>query len=192
MTPRALAPTVLCALILWPLSVLAFVNSTDLIARDVTMSPWADLIPWTAGAVFLNYVVLVNVLGPTAMEQPKPSWSRQAFFLLVGAAVLLVVTTISAGGPLSDLNSEDYDRCTGSPLLMVALVASPPVLLILQAMFFRSVGSRLLGDRRRIALASLMVSSLLLVLGLRTARDSFIIPNLCPVATLGRHPGPYD
>ncbi|NBD10526.1 hypothetical protein [Corallococcus silvisoli] len=164
----------------------------DRIARDVTVPLWADLIPWTIGSVVLNRVVLVNVRGPAAMDRPKPSWFRQAFFLLVGAVIFLVLTTISAGGPLVDLTSADFDRCTGSGPLILALVLSPAVLLILQAAFFQGTGKQLLGDKRGVALASLALSSVLLVMGLRMTRDAFIIPQLCPLATAGRPPGPYD
>lgn len=192
MPSRALVPIVLCATTLWPLWGLACINSMGPIARDVTVPLWLDLVPWTLGAVFLNRVVLVNVRGPAAMEQPQPSWFRRAFFLLVGAAIFLVLTTLAAGWPLANLTSEDLDRCTGSRPLILALVVSPVVLLILQAAFFQGTGKRLLSDKRRVALASLVVSSVLLVMGLRFVRDAFIIPQLCPLATVGRPPGPYD
>ncbi len=182
MLPRALVPSVLCVLALWPLGAFACINSMDVSARDFSHFFWADLFLWTAGAVFLNRVVLFNVLGPAAMGQPEPSGFRRVFFLLVGAALFLLVL-VSAAGPLLNLNADDLASCSPSLSTVLSLVAFPAVLFSLHAAFFHSPGRRLFGDTGRRNVVSMVLTSALLVVGLWIARELYIIPRLCRTGT---------
>jgi hypothetical protein len=179
MLPRALAPTVLCASALWPLGALACFNSMDSSAFVFNPPLGLDLFLWTAGAVFLNQVVLVNVWVPTAEGQPRPSWFRRSFFLLVGVCLLLLLATISAGGPLLSLSAQHVAKCSLNHSMMVMLAAGPAVAFTLQAVLFQGWRKRLFGNKRAVALVSLVVTSVLLVLGVSRARDVMVLPHLC-------------
>ncbi|NVJ19643.1 hypothetical protein HUW62_00110 [Myxococcus sp. AM011] len=176
---RALAVSMLCASVLWPLRVLACINSMDASTRDFTQSFWVDLGLWSVGAVFLNRVVLFDAQRPTAKHPPGPSRFRRAFFLLVSAAFVLLLAVILAGAPLLNFDAEDFARCAVSLPMLLVLVASPVVLFSLQSAFFHGPGVRLFRHRQRGALASLLLSSLLLVIGVGVTREVFILPNLC-------------
>jgi hypothetical protein len=177
MLPRALAPTVLCASATWPLRALACINSMESSA-SVSSSPlWLDLLLWTAGAVFLNRVVLVKVWAPTAEGQPRPSWFRRSFFLLVGACLVLLLAVVSAGGPLLSLSA--HGRCSATRSLVLVLMVGPAVLFALQAVLFQGLGKRLFGDKGGVALANLVVTSVLLVMGVSLVRDKMVLPQLC-------------
>jgi hypothetical protein len=179
MLPRALVPTVLCASATWPLRALACYNSMDSSAFVFNPPLGLDLLLWTAGAVFLNHVVLVNVWAPAAEGQPRPSWFRRSFFLLVGACLVLLLATISAGGPLLSLSAQDVAKCSLNHSMVVMLVAGPAGVFTLQAVLFQGWRKRLFGDKRGVALVSLVVTSVLLVLGVGLARDAMVLPRLC-------------
>lgn len=178
---RALAVSMLCASVLWPLRVLACINSMDSMTKDFTESFWVDLGLWTVGAVFLNRVVLFDEQRPTA----KPSGFRRAFFLLVGAAFVMLLAAIMAGAPLLKFHAEDFARCLVSPPMLLVMVAIPVVLFSLQSAFFHGPGIRLFRRRQRVALVSLLLSSFLLVTGVGVTRELFILPNLCQAPQYG-------
>ncbi|NOK15729.1 hypothetical protein [Corallococcus carmarthensis] len=185
MRPRALVPPLLCALVLWPLHAIACINAMDDSYRDFSQSYWVDLIFWTVGAVFLHRVVLRNVWGPAAMGQPEPSRARRGFFLFVGVALVLLLETVSVAGPLLHFSASAISKCTVRRPLLAALVASPVLLFLLQAAFFHGPGRRLFGDKARVTLVGLVVTSVLLVLGMGMARETYLLPNLC------QYPKPY-
>ncbi|RKG80465.1 hypothetical protein [Corallococcus terminator] len=179
MLSRALAPLLLCVSVLAPLRAIACFNSMDASTREFTQSFWVDLILWTLGAVFLNRVVLFNGLGTTAEERASASGLRKAFLLLVSAALVLLLATVSAGGPLLNFSSMDFARCSVSRTMLLVLVASPAVLFSLQAVVFHGPGRRLFRDRGGVALASLVLTSVLLATGLGKVRETYILPHLC-------------
>ncbi|RYZ44045.1 MAG: hypothetical protein EOO71_00815 [Myxococcaceae bacterium] len=175
MSSRAIAPALLCASVLWPLRALACINSMDGSIPDFTSTFWVDLGLWTLGAVFLNRTVLVSVGGSTATT----SAPRKAFLLLASAAIILMLSTFYAGAPLLSFSAYDLSYCSVSPVMLSALVASPALFFGLQAAYFHGPGRRMFGGWRRLALVSLMLTSVLLVVGLAVARQLFILPNLC-------------
>ncbi|WP_338868494.1 hypothetical protein [Myxococcus stipitatus] len=179
MLARALASTLVCASVLWPLQVLACINAMDGTLRGFHESFGTDLGLWTVGAVFLNRVVLFNNDGPPSQQVHKVSWARRAFFLLVSAAFILVLAAVMAGGPILTISAEDIARCSVSLPFLLALVASPALLFSLQSAFFQGPGRRLFRKTRWGALVGVVVSSLFLVIGLGMARDTYILPKLC-------------
>ncbi|MDY7232497.1 hypothetical protein [Hyalangium rubrum] len=179
MLSRALVPIVLCAAATWPLRALACINAMDTSAFAFTQTLWLDLLLWTAGAVFLNRVVLVNVRGSTAEGQPSPSGFRRFFFLLVGAALILLLAAVSAAGPLLSLSARDLARCTVNRSMVLVLLAAPTVLFLLQAVIFQGWGKRLFGEKRSVALLSLVSTSVLWVMAVGLARDEVVLPKLC-------------
>jgi hypothetical protein len=194
MLPRALIPIALCAAAMWPLHALACMNSMDASAINFTQTLWVDLPIWAVGAVFLNRVVIGNVWSPAVEGQPKPSWFRRSFFLLVGASVILVLATASAAGPLLNLTSLDLGRCAMKRDMVLMLLISPTVLFVLQALLFRRIGKRLFGDDKVVAIVSLVVTSALLVLVVGVARDNLFLPNLCSThySVMGGEHSGYD
>ena len=190
MLPRALVPTVLFASAAWPLRALACYNSMDSGAFVFTRTLWLDLLVWTVGALFLNRLVLVHVWGPTAQGQPRPSWFRRSFFLLVSAALVLLLAAVSAGGPLLSLSPYELSRCSVNRSMLLVLVAGPAVLFTLQALLFRGVGNWLFGDKRGLTFMSLVSTSVLLVMGVGMARDALVLPKLCESKS-GSYSGAY-
>ncbi len=177
---RALVPIVLCTLAIWPLRALACINSMDTSAIVFSQSTiWLDLLLWTAGALFMNSVVLVNVRSPAAADQPRPSWFRRIFFLLVGACLVLLLAAVSAGGPLLTLSARDMSRCAMNGSALMVLMIGPAVLFALQAVIFQGLRQRVFGSRRGAALVGLVVTSVLLVLVVGVARNEIILPELC-------------
>ncbi|WP_163780271.1 hypothetical protein [Myxococcus vastator] len=158
---------------------LACINAMDATIRDFSQSFWVDMGLWSFGAVFLNRVILTHDLRPSTEPQPRPSMFRRAFFLLVGAAFIVLLAAILAGGPFLNFEAQDFHLCRVSRPMLLALVASPVVLFVLQSAFFQGPGRRLFRDRKRGALVSLVLSSLLLATGMGIARDVFVLPNLC-------------
>lgn len=182
---RALAASMLCASVLWPLRVLACLNSMDASTRDFTQSFWVDLGLWTMGAVFLNRVVLLDGQRPTAKHPPRPSRFQRAFFLLVSAAFVLLLAVILAGAPLLNFDAEDFARCAVSLPMLLVLVACPVVVFSLQSAFFHGPGVRLFRHRQGGALVSLLLSSFLLVTAVGVTRELFILPKLCNTPEYG-------
>ncbi|WP_224367323.1 hypothetical protein [Hyalangium versicolor] len=176
---RALSPILLCASAMWPLCALACFNSMDKSLFVFTRTLWLDLVVWTLGALFLNRVVLVNVRGSTVEGQPQPSWFRRAFFLLVGAALVLLLAALSAGGPLFSLASYEMARCSLDRSMLLVLLILPAALFTLQAVLFQKLGTRLFGGQRSVAIASLVFTSVLLVLVVGMSRDAMVLPYLC-------------
>lgn len=179
MLPRTLVFTVLCAAALWPLRALACFNSMDTRSIFSSHAVWTDLLVWAAGAVFLNRVVLVNVLAPAAEGQPKPSTSRRAFFLLVGACLVLVLVVVLGGGPLVRLLERDMYPCLLNRPLVLVLLLSPAVVFVLQSLLFRRPSQWLFGGNKHVALVGLVVTSVALAVGVDMARESIVLPALC-------------
>ncbi|RKH89946.1 hypothetical protein D7Y21_08325 [Corallococcus sp. AB045] len=183
MLPRALAPILFGAPVLWPLRALACINSMDDAPKDFSQSYWAGLFVWSVGAVFMNRVILRNVWGPTVKGQPEAA--RRGFFLLVGVALLLLLEAVSVGGPLLNFSASDFSACAMRTPNLVLLVASPVVLFLMQAAFFHGPGKRRFGDTGTRPLVALVLTSVVLVLGLGMAQEHIILPNLCDNRTLG-------
>ncbi|QSQ17522.1 hypothetical protein [Myxococcus landrumensis] len=191
MSARALASLVVAASVLWPLQVLACINSMDSSVRGIDDSIWADVSLWTVGAVFLNQVVLFNNHGPPAKLVHRTSWARRVFFLLVSVAFILVLSAVMAGGPLLNVSAEDLARCAISPAILAVMVASPAVLFGLQSAYFQGPGLRRFRGRTRTALVSVVASSLLLATGLGVARDLFVLPKICRTPNVFIEDSPY-
>ncbi|WP_342380005.1 hypothetical protein NVS55_10620 [Myxococcus stipitatus] len=167
------------ASVLWPLQVLACINSMDSSVRGIDDSIWADVGLWTVGAVFLNQVVLFNNHGPPAKLVHRTSWPRRVFFLLVSVAFVLVLSAVMAGGPLLNVSAEDLARCAINPAILAVMVASPAVLFGLQSAYFHGPGLRRFRGRTQTAIISVVASSLFLATGLGVARDLFVLPKIC-------------
>ncbi|RKG69104.1 hypothetical protein D7V80_09890 [Corallococcus sp. CA054B] len=178
MLPRALAPTLFGASVLWPLHALACINAMDSAARDFNLPFWGELFLWTAGAVIMNRVVVHNVWGPTVKEQPRPTAARRNFFLVIGVALVLLLATAWVGGSFMDVSAQALSYCAISIRGVVVLMASPIVLFVLQALYFHGPGRRRFCGTRRKAIMSLVLTSAVLVWGLGTARESLIFPEL--------------
>ncbi|AFE05901.1 hypothetical protein COCOR_04574 [Corallococcus coralloides DSM 2259] len=185
MLPRALAPILFGASVLWPLHALACINSMDYAPKDFSQSYWADLFFWSVGAVFMNRVILRNIWGPAVKGQPVPPQARRAFFVVVGVALLLLLEAVSVGGPLLNFSATDFSECRMSITNLVMLVASPLVLFLLQAAFFHGPGKRRFGDTGKRPIVALVVTSVVLVLGLGMVREYIILPYLCDNTSLG-------
>ncbi|WP_375745331.1 hypothetical protein NR800_11405 [Corallococcus interemptor] len=179
MVPRALAPLLFGAPVLWPLRALACINSMDHAPKDFSQSYGMDLLFWSVGAVFMNRVVLRNVWGPAVKGQPGPAAARKAFFVVVGVALLLLLEAVSVGGPLLNFSARDFSACVMSLPNLVVLVASPVVLFLMQAAFFHGPGKRRFGDTGTRPLVALVLTSVVLVLGLGMAREHLVLPHLC-------------
>lgn len=182
MLPRALVPGLLCVSALWPLRAFACINSMDG-ARQFDQFFLVDLFLWSTGAVFLNRVVLVNVRGSAATGQPAPAAFRRTFFMLVGAALVLLLAVVSAGGPLFDFSAEDVARCSPSLPMLLVLMAIPAALFSLHGAFFHALDGRGAGGKGWRGVVSLVLSSVVLVAGFWIARDAYILPRLCRSST---------
>ncbi|NPD26212.1 hypothetical protein [Corallococcus exiguus] len=178
MLPRALAPVLFGASVLWPLHALACINSMDTAARDFHLPFLAELFFWSAGAVVMNRVFIHNVWGPTAEGQPRPTAARRNFFLVFGVALVLLLGAAWVGGSFMDVSDQALGYCAISPSGLVVLVASPIALFVLQALYFHGPGRRRFCGTRRKAIMSLVLTSAVLVLGLGMARESLIFPEL--------------
>ena len=182
MPSRALILVVLCASALWPLQALACANSMD---EDGSRAVFTlktmgiDLFLWTLSAVFLNRVVLTNVWSPATASPAGSSWARRFFFLLVGACLLLLLATVTAGGPILDLSANGMFSCSKNRFMLWVLLASPVVVFILQAVFFHKWDQKMFGDDRMVALATLVITSAFLAVGVDVARDLVVVPQLC-------------
>ncbi|MBN8468530.1 hypothetical protein JYJ95_18605 [Corallococcus exiguus] len=185
MLPRALAPILFGASVLWPLHALACINSMDYAPKDFSQSYVADLFFWSMGAVLMNRVVLRNVWGPAVKGQPAPDAARRGFFLFVGVALILLLEAVSVGGPLLNFSASDFSACVMSIPTLVVLVASPVALFLMQAAFFHGPGKRRFGDTGTRPLVALVVTSVVLVLALGVVRENLILPFLCDNPSLG-------
>ncbi|CAM4037571.1 hypothetical protein [Corallococcus exiguus] len=177
MLPRALAPILFGASVLWPLHALACINSMDTAARDFNLPFWGELFLWTVGAVVMNRVVVHNVWAPTVKGQPQPTAARRNFFRVVGVALVLLLAASWVGGSFMDVSNWALSHCAMSIPGVAVLVASPILLFVLQALFFHGPGRRFCGTKRK-AIMSLVLTSAVLVLGLGMARESIIFPEL--------------
>ncbi|WP_224364371.1 hypothetical protein [Hyalangium versicolor] len=175
MLSRAHIPIVFCGTVLGSLPALACGNSMD---AGISLPIGVDLVSWTVGAVFLNRVVLKNVIGPFD-EEEEPSQFRRSFFLLVGVALILLLVTITAGVPILSLSGDAVARCSMSTLLLLALVASPLVLFLLQAELFQRLNTRGFSSKSSLTLIALVITSLFLAGVVGKTRDGLILPNLC-------------
>ncbi|MHA7631614.1 hypothetical protein [Corallococcus sp. M7] len=185
MLPRALAPILFGASVLWPLHALACINAMDYTPRDFSQSYWADLFFWSVGAVFMNRVVIRNVWGPVVKGRPVTPQARRTFFMVVGVALILLLEMVSVGGPLLNFTARDFSECRMSIPNLVMLVVSPIVLFVLQAAFFQGPGKRRFGDTGKRPIVALVVTSVVLVLGLGMVREYIILPYLCDNTSLG-------
>ncbi|WP_375773153.1 hypothetical protein NR798_20430 [Archangium gephyra] len=179
MLSRALVLAVLFASALWPLHALACSNSMDSSAVFTSNTVWIDLILWTLGAVFLNRVVIANVWGPATASPAGSSRARRFFFLLVGACLVLLLATVSAGGPLLNLSAKAMSACLTNGFMLWVLLASPAVVFVLQAVLFQKWSQKLFGDDRTVALATLVFTSVVLSGGVDLAREWVVLPELC-------------
>jgi hypothetical protein len=190
MLPRALAPVVLCASAFWPLRALACMNSMDssavfLDSRSIfpSFTVWTDVFVWAVGAVFLNRVVFVNVRAPVTPDgqpAPAPAPFRKAFFLLVGACLVLVLAAVSAGGPLLNLSAQhDMSKCAMNGVLLLLLAASPMGAFLLHSALFQRVSQWLFGGDKTVTIVTLVVSSVVLSLGVDFVRAWLFVPSLC-------------
>ncbi|WP_157231994.1 hypothetical protein [Hyalangium minutum] len=179
MLPRALVPTVLFAAVLWPLRALACINSMDASSIFTAHTVWTDLIVWTVGAVFLNQVVIANVRAPAVEGQPAPSRFRKAFFLLVGACLVLVMGVVSAGGPLLNFGEIKMSTCLFDRRFLLLMMGSPAVVFVLHSVLFQRLSRWLFSGDRLVTLVTLVVSSVLLAVGVDMVRESILLPKLC-------------
>jgi len=178
MLPRALGSLVLCAAVSWPLRALACMNSMETSSILSHQTVWLDLFLWTVGAVFLNRVVLVEVRAPAAEGQPPPPLASRFFFLLVGACVVLLLVAASAAGPLLSLGAHKMSECLKNHSVLLVLLASPAVVFVLQTVLFQKMGQWLFGGDSKVALVTLVLTSVVLSLGVDWARDA-IAPLAC-------------
>ena len=183
MRPRALVPSILAFTVLWPLYALACINSMDASQRDFGQFFFVDLALWSGGSVFLNRVVLLNVQGPAATGQPAPSVFRRGFFLFIGAALVLLVAMVSAGGPLLDFSAQDFATCSMNGTMLLAMVAAPALLFSLHGAFFHGMGRRPSRYARWQVVLALVLTSFVFVVGLWVLRDALILPKLCRAGT---------
>ncbi|WNG59971.1 hypothetical protein F0U59_38560 [Archangium gephyra] len=179
MFSRALVLVVLFASALWPLHALACSNSMDSSAVFTSNTFWLDLVLWTMGAVFLNRVVIANVWGPATASPAGASWARRFFFLLVGACLVLLLATVTAAGPVLNLSANKMSKCLTNRSMLWVLMASPAVVFVLQAVLFQKWDQKLFGGDRKAALATLVLTSVLLAGGVDLARESVVLPALC-------------
>ncbi|MCY1083407.1 hypothetical protein [Archangium lansingense] len=179
MPSRALVIVVLFASALWPLHALACSNSMDSSAVFTSNTFWLDLVLWTIGAVFLNRVVIANVWGPATASPAGSSWVGRFFFLLVGACLVLLFATVTAGGPVLNLSANKMSGCLTNRSMLWVLMASPAVVFVLQAVVFQKWDQQLFGGDRLIALAALVLTSVVLAGGVDLARELVVLPELC-------------
>lgn len=179
MPSRALVRVVLFASALWPLHALACINSMDSSAVFTSNTVWVDLFLWTLGAVFMNRVVIANVWGPDTASPAGASRARRFFFLLVGVCLVLLLATVTAGGPILNLSANDMSECFTNRSMLWVLMASPAVVFVLQTVLFQKWGQKLFGGDRKVALATLVATSLVLAGGVDLAREWVILPELC-------------
>ncbi len=144
-----------------------------------TQPLWVDLLFWSAGAVFLNRVVLVKLWGPTAEGQAGPSLLLRYFFLLVFGAVVVLLAMIVAGGPLLSRSSAGFSTCWVNHSVLVVLVLCPVVLFTLQAALFHGWANRSAGKKGVAVLVSLVATSAVLVFVMAVTRDTVFLPELC-------------
>lgn len=187
MSSRALVSIVACALVIWPLQALACGNSVE--AAEVLFTPvfWVEMLVWTLAAAFFNRVVLVNVQGATAMGQPGASGFRRTYFLLVGAAVVVLLAASSTLAPFLNVGSSDIAYCSVRGVMLLILVVTPVALFTLQAAYLHR------GKGLRPTLVSVSLSSVLVVAGFGLFREALILPLICK----GSNPfvfrdSPYD
>jgi hypothetical protein len=140
---------------------------------------WLDMVLWTMGAVFLNRVVIANVWGPATASPAGSSWARRFFFLLVGACLVLLLATVTAGGPVLNLSAKKMSACLTNRSMLWVLMASPAVVFVLQAVLFQKWGQKLFDGDRTISLATLVITSMLVAGGVDLARESVVLPALC-------------
>ncbi|MFY0579070.1 hypothetical protein ACN28S_36665 [Cystobacter fuscus] len=179
MFSRALVLVVLFASVLWPLHALACGNSLDSGAVFTSKTVWLDMVLWTMGAVFLNRVVIANVWGPATASPAGSSWAHRFFFLLVGACLVLLLAAVTAGGPVLNLSANKLSACLTNRSMLWVLMASPAVVFVLQAVLFQTWDQKLFDGHRTIALATLVITSMLLAGGVDLARESVVLPALC-------------
>jgi hypothetical protein len=191
MLSRALVLVVLFASALWPLHALACGNSMDSSAVFTSDTVWSDLFLWIMSAVFLNRVVIANVWGPATASPAGSSWARRFFFLLVGACLVLLLATVTAGGPVLNLSANNMSGCLTDRFMLWVLMASPAVVFVLQAVLFHTWGQKLFGGNRTVALAALVCTSVFLAGGVDVARESVILPELCASAGIVFGDGEY-
>ncbi|WNG28654.1 hypothetical protein F0U62_35155 [Cystobacter fuscus] len=63
--------------------------------------------------------------------------------------------------------------------MLWVLMASPAVVFVLQAVLFQTWDQKLFDGHRTIALATLVITSMLLAGGVDLARESVVLPALC-------------
>jgi uncharacterized membrane protein len=158
-----------------PLACMNSMDTSSILSRGIV---WFDLFLWIGGAVFLNQVVIVNALAPTAEGQPPPPFARRLFFLLVGACVVLLLATVSAVGPLLDLSEHKMAECLRNRAVLLVLLFTPAVVFVLQTVFFQRLSEWLFGGDKKVALVTLVITSVFLSLGVDWTRE-VISPVAC-------------
>jgi heme/copper-type cytochrome/quinol oxidase subunit 4 len=179
MRSRNLLPVVLCAAILGSLRALACGNSMEGTEAPFAGTLWLDMLLWPAGVVLLNSVVLPHVGGLAAEGPSKPSGFRRAFFLLVSVCLVLLIAVVTTSAPFLDLSAEALATCSPTPIMLLMMLVCPAVVFVLHLLFFQRLSPDMFGNRRGLALATLVGTSVVIALVVSVARAGIVLPEVC-------------